>query len=77
MKQEDLKELEEGLELLKGITDELVIVHLTAGDFVLAPQKTFDTIVDELNSLRLKAGDLSEGVELLMHMEDENEKDPS
>ena len=70
---EDKKEWDETLALLNG--NETVVSELSFGKFITITTELFDEMIKEINDNRIKNGDLTEGVDLIVISEKESDED--
>lgn len=73
MSQADRNEFDEALEFIDQGED-MILLNLTKGDFVLLSKEKFDNIVNEVNDSRVRSGNLEEGVELIIISEKEEDE---
>ena len=69
---EDEQEWLETYLMLRG-GDETVLSDMTIGKHVILTQKLFNNMIQEINAFRIKHGDVSKGIELIV-LEEPNEE---
>lgn len=68
----DEKEWKETLDLIQS-GEEVITSDLEIGSFVTLPEELFKKMVDEINESRIKNGNLTEGVDLIVVEEKDEE----